>query len=271
MSEEIPSIQNKIRGCMIGGAIGDALGYAVEFLDEDLIFNHYGETGITEYSIETITGKAVISDDTQMSLFTGAGLLNAFALKKQGMDVSVGKSVEQAYQDWYYTQNHDYDEEKFSDGEEQFHTKLMKLPELYQRRAPGNTCLSALHIRLSGLDNVVSFIKSPLNNSKGCGGIMRVAPYAIYAKEQCGTDEILWEGAEIAAITHSHSLGYMPAAVLVYILNQILYGDQSRTLKQIVNESKDALACTFTEDSHLPELIETVANPHLRWGERNEQ
>ena len=40
---------DKYRGCLIGGAAGDALGYAVEILDEDAIFKKYGKKGITEY------------------------------------------------------------------------------------------------------------------------------------------------------------------------------------------------------------------------------
>ena len=39
--------QDKFRGCLIGGAAGDALGYAVEFMREDEIFRKYGMDGIT--------------------------------------------------------------------------------------------------------------------------------------------------------------------------------------------------------------------------------
>ena len=65
--------QDKFRGCLIGGAAGDALGYEVEFKNEGQIFSRYGERGITEYVLHD--GKALISDDTQMTLFTGTGLL----------------------------------------------------------------------------------------------------------------------------------------------------------------------------------------------------
>lgn len=40
---------DKFRGCLIGGAVGDALGYAVEFMEDADIFRKYGENGITEY------------------------------------------------------------------------------------------------------------------------------------------------------------------------------------------------------------------------------
>ena len=65
--------RDKFRGCLIGGAAGDALGYAVEVLREGQIFRKYGERGITEY--EPTGGVAQISDDTQMTLFTANGLL----------------------------------------------------------------------------------------------------------------------------------------------------------------------------------------------------
>ncbi|MBO5567536.1 MAG: ADP-ribosylglycohydrolase family protein, partial [Clostridia bacterium] len=64
-----------IRGCIFGGAVGDALGYPVEFLQEEQIFKKYGKNGITTYAKDSISGKALISDDTQMTLFTANGLL----------------------------------------------------------------------------------------------------------------------------------------------------------------------------------------------------
>ena len=66
---------DKIRGCLIGGAVGDALGYAIEFQNEEQIFSRYGENGITSYELDCNTGKALISDDTQMTLFTANGIL----------------------------------------------------------------------------------------------------------------------------------------------------------------------------------------------------
>ena len=54
--------QDKFRGCLIGGAAGDALGYAVEFMRDQDIFRRYGEQGITEY--EMTDGVAQFSDDT---------------------------------------------------------------------------------------------------------------------------------------------------------------------------------------------------------------
>ena len=68
-----------IRGSLIGGAAGDALGYTVEFDDYSEIIANYGQPGITEY--ELVNGVAEISDDTQMTLFTANGLLMGLTRK----------------------------------------------------------------------------------------------------------------------------------------------------------------------------------------------
>ena len=59
---------------MVGGAVGDALGYPVEFDSWTRICRRYGRQGITRYQLDR-TGLALISDDTQMALFTAAGVL----------------------------------------------------------------------------------------------------------------------------------------------------------------------------------------------------
>ena len=66
---------DKIKGSLFGGAIGDALGYPIEFMSEEQNFNVYGLNGITDYELDEKTGKALVSDDTQMTLFTADGML----------------------------------------------------------------------------------------------------------------------------------------------------------------------------------------------------
>ena len=62
----------------MGGAAGDALGYEVEFMCRQAILSRYGENGITKFELDA-DGKALISDDTQMTLFTANGLLIFFS------------------------------------------------------------------------------------------------------------------------------------------------------------------------------------------------
>ena len=54
---------NQFKGCLIGGAVGDALGYAVEFLSASDIFRRYGENGISEYELHRGIAEISHADD----------------------------------------------------------------------------------------------------------------------------------------------------------------------------------------------------------------
>ncbi len=269
--EEIKKTEEKldqIRGSMIGGAIGDALGYAVEFLPEKEIFETYGPNGIVEYKL--VGGKARISDDTQMSLFTANGILvGETRLCMRGIGGVPHMYVPDAYQDWMKTQFSDMKTVNKYDRytEEGGYSWLLDVPELYARRAPGNTCLSALKKRAQ-MGAVGDFIKSPINNSKGCGGVMRIAPLALKYKYFLNQEKLDVEAAQLAAITHGHSLGYMPAAVVCHIISDILFWYPEMSLKEIVLDARDTVERLFKDDSNLPALIEII-NKAVRLSEND--
>lgn len=245
---------DKIIGCLYGGAVGDALGYPIEFLTEQQIFNMYGKNGLDRYQYDEKTGKALISDDTQMTLFTATGLLVGDTRGRlRGIMAKPRDYVRYAYKDWLKTQKYDFSIPfKEEPRKMNQYSWLCDVPELYSRRAPGNTCLSALENPEDG------DIEHPLNNSKGCGGIMRVAPIAL--NYQIEMDTLDMEGAQIAALTHGHSLGYMPAAVVTHIINRIVFGNVSGKLdlKEIVVEARNAICRLFEHDTNIDELVNKI-------------
>ena len=249
---------DQIRGSMIGGAIGDALGYAVEFSSEREIFGTYGPDGITEYALSG--GKALISDDTQMSLFTANGILvGETRFRMRGIGGMPSGYVPNAYQDWMKTQ---YSDIKTVNKYERYTKEggfswLLDVPELYAKRAPGNTCLSALNKRAQ-MESTMDFIHSPINNSKGCGGVMRIAPLALKYKYFVDHENLDKEAAQLAAITHSHPLGYMPASVICHIISRILEVYPKMSLKEIVLEARDAAEKLFAGDPNLPILTDII-------------
>ncbi len=60
---------SRVRGTLLGGAVGDALGAPVEFLSLASIRRQFGEAGIRDYA-PAFGRSGSITDDTQMSLFT---------------------------------------------------------------------------------------------------------------------------------------------------------------------------------------------------------
>ena len=245
--------RDRIRGSLIGGAAGDALGYAVEFWSEDDIFSHYGPEGIREYEPDPYSGKAQISDDTQMTLFTANGLLYGETRSRlRGMPGQPTAYVPAAYLDWLRTQQVSYPDAAGNRGPGDGICWLLDVPELYSRRAPGNTCLSALYSMARGGE--CGDIDTPLNRSKGCGGVMRAAPMGLMFYPGTEIETIDREGARLAAVTHGHSLGYMPAAVLTHIVNRIVYGPETMTLEAIAAEARDAAAALFAGDPYVGTL-----------------
>lgn len=226
-------IKDCIRGCLMAGAAGDALGYPVEFMNRSTIFQRYGEHGITRFDIDKYSGKALVSDDTQMTLFTANGMLMGITRGyMRGIGGQPEDYVDGAYLDWYYTQTGRKRDIHIND----FHyTWLRDLPELAHRRAPGTTCMSACEAIFNH--------EHPQNNSKGCGGIMRVAPMGLFdaAHNIYSTMRLAEAGAQIAKVTHLHPLGYLPAALMTLFISRIVPLSQDEVKASVVNIVNDGL------------------------------
>lgn len=241
-------LKNKIRGSLIGGAIGDALGYPIEFLSLSSIRKKYGEKGITEFSLSP-KGKALISDDTQMTLFTANGLL--FGVTRWFTSDSImgdlDSYVHYAYREWFETQiDAPIEEQRY------YTCWLRKIPELNVERAPGNTCMSAL--------GELSQRYGVQNDSKGCGGVMRVAPVGLMAAtyfnhygEKNGRDwtsqRVAYLAGACAALTHKHPLGYMSAAFHALLIYKIVLCENPITPAEFDRLCESSLA-------ELPQLYE---------------
>ncbi|ERJ11905.1 ADP-ribosylglycohydrolase family protein [Haloplasma contractile] len=206
---------------LLGGAIGDALGYTVEFMRLNEIKSKFGESGITDLKVDPISGKALISDDTQMTLFTADGILWAhMRCSERGIGTYAGSGIYQSYLRWYYTQT-----KRLPTEDDQVWLKsrihertdsILNYKELYVRRAPGNSCLTALGSGKMGT------IEKPINNSKGCGGVMRVAPVGLFLhREPAHAFKV---ATELAAITHGHPTGYLSAGAFAAIISELING-----------------------------------------------
>ncbi len=199
---------DRYRGCLLGGAVGDALGYPVEFLKEGTIWAQYGPHGIQ--TLEQAGSPARISDDTQMTLFAAAAL-------EYGQEHSLEprEALWLAWREWLGTQG------DTSRMEDPAHPRLWpyRVPQLHARRAPGNTCLSAIRTSPRG-----GTMQQPVNNSKGCGTVMRAAPFGLAMPAgRNGMETVYQMAAEDAALTHGHPLAWASSGVLAQLLHWIVW------------------------------------------------
>ena len=207
---DFQKIQDKCRGSLVGGAVGDALGYEVEFMNLTSIRNCFGEKGITRYVLHD--GVAQFSDDTQMTLFTLEGLMNGVIDTKAGKKDEILPYIEKAYLNWYRTQ---------TETPKQLPGSWMgNIRSLWARRAPGLTCLGALKNIANGF--------TVENNSKGCGGVMRVAPIGIFNAAHRHiynyTDTAHLAGWA-AEITHKHIASTFASALLATTVENCIHDE----------------------------------------------
>jgi ADP-ribosylglycohydrolase len=209
-----PDVRSRFRGCLVGGAVGDALGAPVEFMTHDEIVTRFGPGGIRDY-VPAYGKIGAITDDTQMTLFTAEGMLRAYVRgSMRGLSTFTGVT-DHAYLRWLETQGYTAPRDIGHDG------WLWEQKALHNARAPGRTCLSALKSNRAFGDPAV-------NDSKGCGGVMRVAPVGLYAWHRRFEEEMAAEffdiASEIAGLTHGHPSGQWPAGVLALLVMRSIDG-----------------------------------------------
>ncbi len=239
------SLLSRFRGCILGGALGDALGYPVEFLQEDEINKRYGRNGITELKADKQLGVALVSDDTQMTLFTAEGIMWAHKLGGKDEIASYTSYVFYAYQRWLYTQTGSIASRLYADAldkDSEYASKLLQCGELFSRRAPGNTCLMALS---GASDHNYGRLINKINDSKGCGGVMRVAPAGLYFMDD--SEKAFRMAAEFSAITHTHPTGYLAGGSLGSMIAELANGSSlDRALDVSMHILKDYDNCMET-------------------------
>jgi ADP-ribosylglycohydrolase len=218
----------RVRGCLLGGAVGDALGYPVEFSALDGIRAAHGARGVTGLVPTTTGAVGLISDDTQMTLFTAEGIRQAHEQqpgKRLGVDGF--RLIRWAYERWLATQDYRSPQVAEIGPANGSYTGprdgLVNEAWLYARRAPGNACMSGL-----GLDFVPDPAAAfgppgPINpDSKGCGAVMRSAPFGLTG---AGPEDAFDAAARCAQMTHGHPTGYYAAGALAAIVACLLDGE----------------------------------------------
>lgn len=232
---------DRARACLIAGAIGDALGGAVEFMSLASIRSSYGPQGITRY--DTAYGrKGAVTDDTQMTLFSAEGLINAWNKGKEAWRNHVPTLVGLAYQRWMATQGEKAHPLALTPDKRGW---LMDLPDLNHRRAPGNTCLSALR--------QWDFSEAK-NDSKGCGTVMRSAPFGFFPDP--------WKTAwDCAALSHGHVEAHASAAILAAAIAGILEGLEIRAALLQAAAMDDQNTRSAALIHHAVDLADQKADP----------
>lgn len=209
------NLRSRFLGCLLGGAVGDALGAPVEFMKLDQIKQRYGDGGIRDF-VRSYGRIGAITDDTQMTLFTAEGVIRSLVRGSLKGICDPYEVMRRAYLRWYITQGGVSPKDFRADG------WLITQKKLFRQRAPGVSVMNALS------NGGYHPNDPPANDSWGSGGLMRVAPVGLLMESPFAF------GCKTAAITHGHPMGQVPAGCLAVLIRSIIEGAE---LRDAINEA----------------------------------
>jgi ADP-ribosylglycohydrolase len=228
---EQETYRSRVRGCLLGGAIGDAMGGPVESWSRHDIVKRFGDTGVRRFVAGDVNGRPVygrVTANTQLTLFTVEGIIRASVRTDRGLGFTVGV-LAGSFDRWLDTQLLD-GPTGLRDG------WLIGEQWLYSRRAPAPTCLAALAwARDPNTEPRMGQLAA--NESKGSGGVTRSAPFGLVLGGL-----LRWQfdsAGEAAGYTHGHRTARLAAATFAAIVGGIVRGE---TLEKSVVEAMRLLA-----------------------------
>jgi len=194
-----------IAGSLFGVAFGDAMGRPTEFQKFDAISRVYGKHGPRSLPITGSHEMALVTDDTQMTLYVGKALCDAAESGFVTMS-NLAENLTREFIAWY----HD--------------------PENGPGRAPGGACMSAVGKMTRGAD----WWKATNPDSKGCGANMRVTPIGLAnwltPQQRSGIAQLQ------AAMTHWHPTALAAADVTQEAVHLLLNGTSPKDLlRQLID------------------------------------
>ena len=242
-----PTAVNKMRGCLLGAALGDALGAPVEFIDSlEMIKRDYPPNGIqgvadlkpADYKKDQ-EGNRILAytDDTAMSLVTIEALL---AHKNSSSDVICAQMAK-----------------KFAID--------MMHPFGWARpaRAPGRACLKNVAIIkdrvLSNKDRAPGWWKAGGSNDGGCGSVMHAHPFGLVFHKD--PEKAAQFSAQHSLITHGAPLAQASCAAMAI---GVAYAYQGKDPEFIARKMMETAAAydQGTADK-IEKAIEYAYNPKI--------
>ena len=219
------------RGCLLGMAIGDAMGYPVDTKDISQIRTDYGPNGLLGYDL--VNGYADITSHTQLAAFSANGLL--LGLTRGQVYGRMGPYVRYAHvaqKEWAIGQRR-YDQPS------QNHCWTFLVPEFRRRHCTDTRMVETLNRERFGT------MEAPVNSYDNPASITSAVAAALFcATVKLDQEEADRLGAESIALTYGSPLAFLPGAVIVHLITRSIRQSQTPLLT-LVEEAMVALEDQF--------------------------
>lgn len=219
------------RGCLLGLAVGDAMGYAVDRKTWEQICRDYGPNGLLGYDL--VNGYAEVTSHTQLTAVAANGLLMGTTRGQlQGKMAPFIRYVSVAVKEWNQTQHTRREPDRA-------YCWINRVPELRRRRCMDTRMLDTIsRDRLGTLEEPVNSFSTP--------GMLTaaIAVGLYYRRERMKVSEVGRLGAEIVGLTHGEPMAFLSGAVLAYIITGVLNAAE-RPVAEHILRAADAVETQF--------------------------
>ncbi|MGW4030692.1 ADP-ribosylglycohydrolase family protein [Streptomyces sp. NPDC004838] len=208
---EQQDFRSRVRGALLGAAIGDTFGAGVAGLALEEIRAEYGGDGVADL-VPAHGRRGGVTAATQLTLFTVDGLIRAQVRRDTGA-WHPPTDVHRAYLRWAATQR-DWgpDERRKDDG------WLARQEWLYTRRDAPKASLIGL------ADENMGTVETPKNpTARDAGALVRSTPFGLLVGWE---PQLVFQLAvECAAQTHGHPTAYLSAGAFAVIVHGLARGE----------------------------------------------
>ena len=219
------------RGCLLGMAVGDAMGYAVDSRSLQEIREDYGPDGLLGYDL--VNGYADVTSYTQLAAFTCNGLL--FGLTRGQMTSKMAPFIKYAALancEWAMSQ-------RAWGRPSKCYCWLLRREEICRRHCMDTRMLDTLNRRNLGT------LETPTNNYNGPYSLTTaIGAGLFFDKDRMDQAEIDRLGAEVVALTHGSPTAFLSGAVLAHVMSKLLCNPKM-PLKRVFLEATEALKEQF--------------------------
>ena len=217
------------KGCLLGMAVGDAMGAAVDGKTYRKICETYGPAGLLGYDL--VNGFVEITSYTQVALFTCNGMLLSVA-KGQSGTASNMRYIAKALKEWARAQHLPGDPALR-------YCWLCRVPQVRKRRCMDPRTLDSL------TRDVLGTVKKPANQGAGPGTLTAAIPAGLFFHpDRMAFHEIGLLGAQIVALTHGDPMAFLSGAALAYMIAGIIQ-DPVCPMEEQILQAADAVANQF--------------------------
>ncbi|WP_434613092.1 ADP-ribosylglycohydrolase family protein [Arthrobacter sp. A5] len=237
------SLASRVRGSLMGGALGDSFGYLVASDSIAAIRARYGSAGLLDLS--QAAGPVHFSDDTQMTLYTVDALVEALEWANDGTAADETACLWLAYLRWLANQgvtppaSVPAAQPRWIDGQETLH----------HRRHPDGASLSGLAGGEMGTRS------RPVNpDAEGCGALSRSAPFGLVP--HIPAEAVYSLSTNGAALTHGHPAALQSAAAFSWLIHRIAV--ENLTLQAAALSMRDRSGAEPAADARLLGRLDTA-------------